>query len=128
MTTRRVGCSSSGRWLECVERFFRSPHLQQAYLGQGVIGTNAGPHESGTASIHFHHQSGRLGGTPGSWGYVEGGMGTVSFLLCDAAMEAGAVVACGVPVSRIQPGSGVELASGEPIRARGRRLECRPRA
>ena len=30
------------------------------------------------------------------WGYVEGGMGMVSFILCDAARDAGAVVATGV--------------------------------
>jgi phytoene dehydrogenase-like protein len=44
-------------------------------------------------------------------------MGTVSFLLCDAARAAGAVVATGVPVARIVPGQGVELASGERIDA-----------
>ena len=54
---------------------------------------------------------------PGTWGYVEGGMGMVSFLLCDIAREAGAVVAAGVPVARILPGEGVELDSGERIPA-----------
>jgi phytoene dehydrogenase-like protein len=103
--------------VECVERYFRDERLQMAYLGQGVIGTNASPHDPGTASIHFHHNSGRLGGTPGMWGYVKGGMGMVSFLLCDAAREAGAVVASGVPVARIVPGQGVELESGERIDA-----------
>ncbi|QDV33914.1 phytoene desaturase family protein [Tautonia plasticadhaerens] len=103
--------------VEYVERFFRSEYLQMAYLGQGVIGTNASPHDPGTASIHFHHQSGRLGGLPGAWGYVEGGMGMVSFLLCDAAREAGAVVASGLPVARILPGEGVELAGGDRIHA-----------
>jgi phytoene dehydrogenase-like protein len=86
-------------------------------LGQGVIGTNASPFEEGTASIRFHHASGRLGGMPGMWGYVQGGMGMVSFYLCDAAREAGAVVAAGVPVARILPGEGVELAGGEKIGA-----------
>jgi phytoene dehydrogenase-like protein len=103
--------------VEFVERYFRDERLQMAYLGQGVIGTNASPHDPGTASIHFHHNSGRLGGTPGMWGYVKGGMGMVSFLLCDAAREAGAVVASGVPVARIIPGQGVELESGERIDA-----------
>ena len=59
--------------------------LQQSLLGQGVIGTRASPHDPGTASIHFHHASGRMGGMPGMWGYVTGGMGLVSFLLCDIA-------------------------------------------
>jgi phytoene dehydrogenase-like protein len=44
-------------------------------------------------------------------------MGMVSFLLCDIACEAGATVATGVPVARIRPGEGVELASGERIAA-----------
>ena len=103
--------------VEYVDRFLDSEYLQMAYLGQGVIGTNASPHDAGTASIHFHHQSGRLGGHPGAWGYVEGGMGMVSFLLSDAATKAGAVVASGLPVARIHPGEGVELAGGDRIHA-----------
>ncbi len=103
--------------VEYVEHFLQDERLQSAYLGQGVIGTFASPHDPGTASIHFHHQSGRLGGMPGMWGYVQGGMGMVSFILCDIAREAGAVVATGVPVARILPGGGVELDGGERIEA-----------
>lgn len=103
--------------VECVENYFQDERLQMAYLGQGVIGTNASPHDPGTASIHFHHQSGRLGGAPGMWGYVEGGVGMVSFLLCDVARDLGVVVATGTPVARILPGEGVELAGGDRIRA-----------
>jgi phytoene dehydrogenase-like protein len=97
---------------EFVERYLRDERLQIGYLGQGVIGTNASPFDAGTASIRFHHSSGRTG-----WGYVTGGIGRVSFLICEAAREAGAVVATGVPVSRIVPGDGVELAGGERIQA-----------
>lgn len=102
---------------EFVERYLRDDRLQCAYLGQGVIGTNASPFDAGTASIRFHHASGRLGGLPGMWGYVEGGMGMVSFYFCDAAREAGAVVAAGVPVAQIVPGEGVVLEGGERISA-----------
>ncbi|MGE3819402.1 MAG: phytoene desaturase family protein [Isosphaeraceae bacterium] len=103
--------------VEFVDHYFQDERLKIAYLGQGVIGTNASPFVPGTASIHFHHASGRMGGMPGMWGYVRGGMGTVSFLLCDAAREAGAVVAAGVPVARILPGEGVELVGGERLLA-----------
>ena len=89
---------------EMVERFLIDERLQIGYLGQGVIGTNASPFDKGTASIRYHHASGRLGGMPGMWGYVKGGMGTVSFLICDAAVESGAVVAAGVPVACIFAG------------------------
>jgi phytoene dehydrogenase-like protein len=103
--------------VEFVERYLVDERLQSAYLGQGVIGTNASPFEAGTASIRFHHSSGRLGGMPGMWGYVKGGMGMVSFYFCDAARDAGAVVAAGVNVSRILPGEGVLLECGERITA-----------
>ncbi len=102
---------------EFVEYYLRDERLQTAYLGQGVIGTNASPFDRGTASIRFHHSSGRLGGMPGMWGYVKGGMGIISFYFCDAAREAGAIVATGVPVTRIVPGEGVLLESGETISA-----------
>lgn len=102
---------------EFVEHYLRDERMQTAYLGQGVIGTNASPFDPGTASIRFHHSSGRLGGMPGMWGYVQGGMGMVSFLLCDAAREAGAVVAAGLPVARILPAEGVLLEGGERIAA-----------
>jgi phytoene dehydrogenase-like protein len=102
---------------EYAERYLDDERLQCAVLGQGVIGTAASPFDPGTASVHFHHSCGRLGGMPGMWGYVKGGMGTVSFLVCDIARDAGAVVAAGVPVARILPGEGVELATGERINA-----------
>jgi phytoene dehydrogenase-like protein len=102
---------------EFVESYLRDERLQTAYLGQGVIGTNASPFDAGTASIRFHHSSGRLGGMPGMWGYVKGGVGMISFYLCDAAREAGAAVATSVPVGRIVPGEGVILEGGEFIAA-----------
>ncbi len=121
----RLGDDSEARSLlfewsmaELVERYLKDERLQIAYLGQGVIGTNASPFDAGTASIRFHHASGRLGGMPGMWGYVRGGMGMVSFYFCDAAREAGATVVSGVPVAQILPGEGVLLESGERIAAR----------
>src|SRR5262249_32376876 len=119
---RRIGDDPEARrvlfeWsmVEYLEHFLSDPRLVQAYLGQGVIGTFASPHDRGTASIHYHHQSGRQGGVPGMWGYVEGGMGMVSFILCDIARDAGATVLTGLPVARIIPGEGVELAGGDRI-------------
>jgi len=102
---------------EFVEQYLGDERLQIAYLGQGVIGTNASPFDAGTASIRFHHSSGRLGGMPGMWGYVKGGMGMISFYFCDAAREAGAVIATGVPVARIVPGEGIQLEGGDFIAA-----------
>ncbi len=102
---------------EVVERHVRDERLRTALHGQGLIGTYAGPRDPGTAAIHLMHASGVLEGTPGAWGYVDGGMGRVSFALADAAIAAGAALAAGVPVAAIVPGEGVRLEGGEMIRA-----------
>jgi len=93
---------------DVVERHVRDERLRAALHGQGVIGTFAGPRNPGTAWIHAHHSLGLIGG----WSYVEGGIGRVSFLLADAARDAGAVIAAGLPVIAISPGEGVHLADG----------------
>lgn len=113
-----LGLLFSWSQAELLERYLGDPRLRTALMGQGVIGTNASPFEPGTASIHFHHSSGRMEpDLPGTWGFVEGGMGTVSFLIHDAATEAGAVVAAGVPVAAIEPRSGVSLDDGTVVHA-----------
>ena len=93
--------------------------IKDALYGQGLIAAYGGPKDKGTAMIHLMHHMGELGpDRPGSWGYVKGGMGMISFAICDAALEAGAQVACGVPVSAVKPGEGVELEDGTLIRAK----------
>ena len=103
---------------DVVEHYVRDERLRTALHGQGIIGTWAGPRDPGTAGVHLMHASGTVEGRAGAWGYVDGGMGRVSFALADAAIEAGAVVAAGVPVAAVVPGEGVRLEGGEMIRAR----------
>jgi phytoene dehydrogenase-like protein len=98
---------------EIIERHVGDERLRTALHGQGVIGTNAGPRDPGTAWIHALHSLGLIGG----WSYVEGGMGRVSFCLADAARAAGAVIATGAPVTAIRPGEGVDLEGGEHVDA-----------
>jgi len=103
---------------DTLARYVSDERLVHALFGQGIIGEWAGPKDPGTASVHLMHAMGEVEGHGGCWGYVEGGMGRVSFAIADAAREAGATLAAGVPVARIVPGDGVELESGELIRAR----------
>ena len=98
---------------DLVERHVADERLRAALHGAGVIGTWAGPRDPGTAGVRLMHNMGLLDG----WGYVEGGMGRVSFALADAARAAGAVLACGVPVARIEPGAGVWLDDGTHLAA-----------
>jgi phytoene dehydrogenase-like protein len=102
---------------ETLDRYVADSRLKDALMGQGVIGTNAGPRDRGTASVHLMHHQGNLLGLGPAWGYVVGGMGRISFAIAQAALEAGATIACGVPVRRIEPGNGVELETGDRIRA-----------
>ncbi len=103
---------------DVLDRYIDDERVKTALYGQGIIGTWGGPYEPGTASIKLMHYQGDMGGQGPVWGYVEGGMGMVSFAIADAAHEAGATLACDVPVARILPGDGVELEDGTTIRAR----------
>jgi phytoene dehydrogenase-like protein len=100
-----------------LRRFYTDERMVTAYAGQGIVGTNASPFDPGTASIDFHHSSGRQEGQPGEWGFVMGGMGAVSHALHQAAIVAGAVIVVDHPVTRIIPNEGVELAAGGVVHA-----------
>lgn len=102
---------------EVVERHVRDERVRTALHGQGLIGTWAGPRTPGTASIHALHSMGSIEGRGGAWGYVHGGMGTVSLALEAAALEAGATVLTNLPVSEIDS-DGVRLDDGTRLRAR----------
>ncbi|MCU1428142.1 MAG: crtI [Actinomycetia bacterium] len=103
---------------DVIPRYCKDERLHTALYGQGVIGAWAGPRDPGTASIKLMHFSGTIENVPMAWGYVEGGMGRISFAIAEAAAELGVVLASGVRVARIVPGEGVELESGERINAR----------
>jgi phytoene dehydrogenase-like protein len=102
---------------EVLDDHMGDQRLKDALFGQGVIGAWAGPHDKGTASIKLMHYQGDLEGGGPLWGYVRGGMGMISFAIADAAQEAGATLATGVPVAEIEPETGVRLEDGTLIRA-----------
>jgi phytoene dehydrogenase-like protein len=103
---------------EVVETFFSSDAMRGAFVTQGVIGTARSPREPGTAYVMAHHLFGAVGGVDGTWGYVRGGMGSVTQAIARAAQEAGALIRTDAPVAEILPGEGVRLEDGEVIRAR----------
>ncbi|MDQ4133172.1 MAG: NAD(P)/FAD-dependent oxidoreductase, partial [Actinomycetota bacterium] len=91
--------------------------LHTALHGQGVIGTYAGPREPGTAAIHALHSLGTLEGQGGAWGYVVGGMGTISEALAGSARGAGATIVTSATVTAVVPGEGVVLDEGRLVPA-----------
>ena len=102
---------------DIIDEHVSDERLRDALYGQGLIAAYGGPKTPGTAMVHLMHSMGELDDSPSSWGYVEGGMGMVSFAIADAALEAGVEIACGVPVARVHPGEGVELDDGARLRA-----------
>jgi phytoene dehydrogenase-like protein len=103
---------------DVLDDYISDQRLKDALFGQAVIAAYGGPKEPGTASIKLMHYQGDLEGQGPVWGYVKGGMGMVSFALADAARDAGAVLAAGVPVAKIVPEEGVVLEDGTKIAAR----------
>lgn len=92
----------AGSAAECVEAFFDAPEIQGAFATQGLIGTWAGVRDPGTAWVmSYHALCGEVLGDPGSWAFVEGGMGALADGLAAAATGAGAEIRCGAPVTEV---------------------------
>ena len=117
-TARRARCSSSGPWSRWSSATWTTSGCTSRYLGQGVIGTNASPHDPGhrvgvvstTPRAGCSGSRGRGATSRAGWGWSRSSSAT-------SPASSASTVAAGVPVARILPGEGVELASGERIRA-----------
>jgi phytoene dehydrogenase-like protein len=104
-----------------LDAWFESDELKVTLATDGVIGTNGGPLTSGTAYVLFHHCLGGVGGVPGLWGFVRGGMGGITRALAESARSRGAEIRTEAEVTRIHvvdgKARGVVLATGEEIEA-----------
>lgn len=104
-----------------LERWFESEPLKATLATDAVIGAMASPSTPGTAYVLFHHVMGETGGRRGVWGYVRGGMGTLTRALASAARDRGADIRCGAEVVRILVRDGrvrgVALATGDEFAA-----------
>jgi phytoene dehydrogenase-like protein len=63
---------------EFLDEWFESEQVKVTLATDGVIGANGGPRSPGTAYILLHHCMGGVNGHRGLWGFVRGGMGSVS--------------------------------------------------
>lgn len=121
-----------GSAADLVERYITTPVLQAELVNDGLIGTNLGPRDPGTAYVLAHHLAGRLLGSQGSWAFVRGGMGAVSGSLAAAAAEYGAEIFPDAVVSRVLlddagAACGVELADGVRVTADAVASNAHPR-
>ncbi len=118
----------NGSAADLVERYVNTPILQAAIATDGIIGTNAGPRDPGTGYVLAHHFAGRALGVQGAWGFVRGGMGSISNALAAAARSYGANIYADSPVKSIVvvdgAARGVVLSDGREVRSRA--VACNP--
>lgn len=84
-----------------LDRWFESDELKATISTDAVIGAFAPPSHPGTAYVLFHHVMGECNGVRGVWGYVRGGMGTISTSIAKAAQAKGAEIKLNAEVGRI---------------------------
>ncbi|MDQ2681658.1 MAG: NAD(P)/FAD-dependent oxidoreductase, partial [Candidatus Eremiobacteraeota bacterium] len=111
-----------GSAAELVERCVQTPVLQATLATDGLIGTFAGPRSQGTGYVLAHHYAGRAMGVQGAWGFVRGGMGSISNALASAARGNGAKIFADTSVAHIVVKAGraseIELTDGTLIGAK----------
>ncbi|AWM37983.1 Phytoene desaturase (lycopene-forming) [Gemmata obscuriglobus] len=130
MGFRRLGRTTATEAVEILtgaarpilDRWFESEELKATIATDAVIGAYAPPSHPGTAYVLFHHVMGECNGVRGVWGYVRGGMGTISNSIASAAKSYGAEIRTNAEVGKILVNNGVvqgvALKDGTEFRAR----------
>jgi phytoene dehydrogenase-like protein len=119
---------SAGEWLD---RWFESEPLKAVLGWDSVVGNYASPYAAGSAYVLLHHCFGEVNGKPGKWGHAIGGMGAITQAMAAEARARGVVVDVDASVRRVLVehgrAAGVELESGEVIRARAVAANVNPK-
>ncbi len=104
-----------------LEEWFESDEIKVTLATDGVIGANGGPRSPGTAYILMHHCMGGVNGKRGLWGFVRGGMGSISNAIAQSARQYETVIRTDAEVERIEVERGrakaVILADGDEFEA-----------
>lgn len=105
-----------------LNNWFESDVLKATLATDAVIGSTASVHTPGSGYVLLHHVMGETHGDRGIWSYVEGGMGSISLAIGNAAKEAGARIITRAEVKQLlvedsDRVNGVLLADGMPVRS-----------
>ncbi len=92
-----------------LDQWFETGVLKATMAASGVIGTFQGVRSPGTAYVLLHHYMGEIDGAFRSWGLSRGGTGAISNAIAAAALEAGAEVRTGTPVTKIIVNGGAAM-------------------
>lgn len=103
-------------------RWFESDVLKATLATDAVIGSFQPISAPGSAYVLLHHVMGTAGGARGVWGFVEGGMGSLTQAMVKSAAAHGVEIRLGSAVERVLVSngrvSGVRLADGSQIPTR----------
>ncbi len=106
---------------DLLDRYFESDKVKAPYATGGVIGVNAGPRDPGTAYVKFHHLIGSIDGHQGAWGFVRGGMGSITQALAGFCLDKGVDIETSAEVVEIElsngAATGVRLVDGRRFEA-----------
>ena len=104
-----------------LSEWFESTHVKATLAYYSGIGTFAGPRTPGSAYVIMHHVMGEHAGA-GGWGFVRGGMGTITQAIAAYGRTKGMEIRTGAAVAAIDTAAGratgVTLADGTRIEAR----------
>ncbi|KAA8547367.1 hypothetical protein F0562_003769 [Nyssa sinensis] len=84
-----------------LNNWFETDVLKATLATDAVIGTMGSVNTPGSGYVLLHHVMGETDGDRGIWSYVEGGMGSVSLAISNAAREAGAHIVTSAEVSQL---------------------------
>ncbi|KAK8673219.1 hypothetical protein V6N13_111568 [Hibiscus sabdariffa] len=84
-----------------LNNWFETDVLKATLATDAVIGSTASVSTPGSGYVLLHHVMGETDGDRGIWSYVEGGMGSVSMAISNAASEAGAHIVTSAEVSQL---------------------------
>jgi phytoene dehydrogenase-like protein len=99
-----------------LDRYFESEILKTTLATDAVIGSLLSPREMGSGYVLLHHVMGEAAGKKGAWAYVEGGMGSLSNALAQAAAVKGAEIVCNAVVQNITFDSETKAVTGVRMR------------
>ena len=107
---------------QLLDQYFESEQVRAAFGWHAINDSVLGPSDPGTAYVLLHdHASEETGSGVRSWGFVRGGIGRVTELLAEAAVEEGAEIRTDSEVDEILVRAGraygVRLADGTEIEA-----------
>ncbi|SCW55534.1 phytoene desaturase family protein [Ancylobacter rudongensis] len=104
-----------------LREWFDDDRIMAVLAYYASIGTFAGPKTPGSAYVIMHHIMGEHEGA-GGWGFIKGGMGSITQALAASAREKGVDIVTGAPIKevRIQNGraTAVSTATGESYAAK----------